>query len=264
MMRSLSSAATGMKAQQLNIDTTSNNLSNVNTSGFKKSRVNFQDLVYQTLREPGTPNNQGSQVPNGIEVGHGVRPASTQKLFAQGGFKNTENPLDVAIEGQGFFQVLRPDGTVAYTRDGSFKQDENGQLVTSDGYIVQPDDDIVIPDEATSVIISEEGTIHAEIPGEDDYEEIGQLELAQFPNAAGLESLGRNLFGETPSSGDAIVGEPGEDGFGTLAQGYLEESNVEVVDEMVNMIQAQRAYETNSKSIQASDEMLQQANNLRR
>ncbi|SJZ47781.1 flagellar basal-body rod protein FlgG [Selenihalanaerobacter shriftii] len=262
MIRSLWTAATGMKAQQLNIDTISNNLSNVNTSGFKKSRVGFQDLMYQSLREAGTPNNQGSQVPTGIEVGHGVRPAATQKLFSQGSFQKTGNPLDIAIEGDGFFQVLQPDGRVAYTRDGSLKRDNNGRLVTSDGYPVQPE--ITIPEDAVNVTVTVEGNVLVKQPGSEELNEIGQLELARFSNPAGLKSLGRNLFMKTPASGEPTVGVPAENGFGTLSQGYLEQSNVKVVEEMVNMIAAQRAYEVNSKAIRASDEMLQQANNLKR
>ncbi|KXS45307.1 MULTISPECIES: flagellar basal-body rod protein FlgG [unclassified Candidatus Frackibacter] len=261
MIRSLWTAATGMKAQQLNIDTISNNLANVNTSGFKKSRVNFQDLMYQSLRAAGTPNNQGSQVPTGIEVGHGVRPAATQKLFSQGSFKKTGNPLDVAIEGDGFFQVIRPDGRIAYTRDGSLKRDNNGRIVTSDGYPIQPE--ITIPEDSVKVTVTAEGNVLAK-QANGQLEELGQIELARFSNAAGLKSIGRNLFVQTPASGEPIAGVPAEDGFGTLAQGYLEMSNVKVVEEMVNMIAAQRAYEINSKAIKASDQMLQQANNLKR
>jgi flagellar basal-body rod protein FlgG len=262
MIRSLWTAATGMEGQQLNIDTISNNLANVNTSGFKKSRVNFQDLMYQSLRAAGTPNNQGSQVPTGIEVGHGVRPAATQKLFSQGSFQKTGNTLDIAIEGDGFFQVLRPDGTLAYTRDGSLKRDNNGRIVTSDGYPIQPG--ITIPEATVSVNVTAEGNVLVKEPGSEELNEIGQMELANFSNPAGLKSVGRNLFVQTPSSGEALTGNPATDGFGTLAQGYLEQSNVKVVEEMVNMIAAQRAYEINSKAIRASDEMLQQANNLKR
>ncbi|MGM0471956.1 MAG: flagellar basal-body rod protein FlgG [Bacillota bacterium] len=262
MIRSLWTSATGMKAQQLNIDTISNNLSNVNTSGFKKSRVNFQDLMYQSLREAGTPNNQGSEVPVSLEVGHGVRPAATQKLYSQGSFKQTENPLDVAIEGDGFFQVVQPDGQIAYTRDGSFKRDSEGQIVTSDGYPLEPP--INIPEDATDVSITNEGRVMVKEAGADEANEVGQIELVRFSNPAGLESLGRNLYAETPASGAPATGNPAEEGFGTLAQGYLEQSNVKVVEEMSNMIAAQRAYEVNSKSIKASDEMLQQANNLKR
>jgi len=261
MIRSLWTAATGMKAQQLNIDVISNNLANVNTSGFKKSRVNFQDLMYQSLRAAGTPNNQGSQVPTGIEVGHGVRPAATQKLFSQGSFKKTGNPLDIAIEGDGFFQVIRPDGRIAYTRDGSLKRDNNGRIVTSDGYPIQPE--ITIPEDSVKVTVTAEGNVLAK-QANGQLEELGQIELARFSNAAGLKSIGRNLFVQTPASGEPIAGVPAEDGFGTLAQGYLEMSNVKVVEEMVNMIAAQRAYEINSKAIKASDQMLQQANNLKR
>ncbi|ADL13694.1 flagellar basal-body rod protein FlgG [Acetohalobium arabaticum] len=262
MIRSLWTAATGMKAQQLNIDTISNNLANVNTNGFKKSRVNFQDLMYQSLREAGTPNNQGSQVPAGIEVGHGVRPAATQKLFAQGSFQQTGNPLDMAIEGDGFFQVVRPNGQVGYTRDGSFKRDSNGRIVTSDGYPLASD--ITIPEDTTDVSITAEGRVMVKQPGNEEVTEVGQIELSRFSNPAGLKSIGRNLFAETPASGGPTVGVPAEDGFGTISQGYLEKGNVKVVEEMTNMIAAQRAYEVNSKAIKASDQMLQQANNLKR
>ncbi|MCK8816383.1 flagellar basal-body rod protein FlgG [Natroniella sulfidigena] len=262
MIRSLSSSASGMKAQQLNMDTISNNLSNVNTSGFKKSRVGFQDLMYQTMRTAGTPNNQGSEIPTGIQVGHGVRPGATQKLFSEGSLKGTENPLDLAIEGPGFFEVMMPDGTSGYTRDGSFNLDSNGQVVTSDGYLLQPP--INIPAEATDISINDEGVVTYLEPGDEEPQEAGQIELVNFSNPAGLESVGQNLYQETAASGQAMFGLAGQDGFGRIAQGFLEESNVQVVDEMVDMISAQRAYETNSKAIQASDEMLQQANNLRR
>jgi len=262
MIRGLWTAATGMEAQQLNIDTISNNLSNVNTTGFKKSRVNFQDLMYQNLREAGTPTALGSEVPAGIEVGHGVRPAATQKNFTQGSLQNTDNPLDLVIEGDGFFQVLKPDGDVAYTRDGSFKIDRDGRVCTSDGLPLLPE--IYVPEDATEVSISGDGMVSVLFAGESEMEEIGEIELARFPNPGGLDSVGRNLYEPTTSSGEPIVSYPGLDGLGTIGQGYLEMSNVEVVEEMVDMISAQRAYEVNSKSIQAADEMLQIANQLRR
>jgi len=262
MIRSLWSAATGMQAQTLNIDVISNNLANVSTSGFKKSRADFQDLLYQTLRSPGVSSSADTQVPTGIQVGHGVRPAATQKMFTQGEFQTTENELDMAIEGDGFFQIVQPNGETAYTRAGSFKIDSDGRVVTSDGFPMEPE--ITIPTDAISLSIGTDGTVSVLLANETEGTEIGQIELADFTNPAGLKSIGRNLYLPTASSGDATVGTPGEDGYGTIAQGYLELSNVSVVDEMVNMIVAQRAYETNSKTIQASDEMLQTATNLRR
>jgi len=260
MIRSLWSAASGMRAQQLNMDTISNNLANVNTNGFKRSRVDFQDLMYQTLRQAGTPNSQGSQVPTSIEVGHGVKPAATQKLFSQGSLKSTENPLDLAIQGNGFFQVLLPDGTLGYTRDGSFKLDSNGQVVTSDGYLLQPA--IIIPANATEIMVNEEGAVSYKVAGNENIQEAGQIELISFANPAGLESMGQNIFKRTAASGQGIFGIPTQDGYGSIAQRFLETSNVKVVEEMVAMIASQRAYEINSKAIKASDEMLQQANSL--
>lgn len=262
MMRSLWTAASGMVGQQFNIDTIANNLANVNTTGFKKSRVDFQDLLYQTVRYAGTPLTAGAQIPTGIQLGHGVRSVATQKMFSQGTFRQTDNPLDLVIEGDGFFQVLLPDGTVAYTRDGAFKKDGQGRLVTSDGFTLEPE--ILIPDEAVSINIGSDGTVSILRSGADQPETIGQIELARFVNPAGLKSVGHNLLTATAASGDPILGTPGLEGLGALAQGYLEMSNVQVVEEMVNMIVAQRAYETNSRAIQASDDMLQTANNLRR
>ncbi len=262
MMRSLWTAASGMTGQQFKIDTVSNNLANVNTTGFKKSRVDFQDLLYQTVRFAGTPVTAGAQVPTGIQIGHGVRPVATQKIFSQGTFQQTDNPLDIVVEGDGFFQILLPDGNVRYTRDGAFKRDSDGRVVSSDGFPLEPE--LIIPDDAMDVSVGSDGTVSVMRPGANQPENIGQLELARFVNAAGLKSEGRNLFTATAASGNAIVGVPGLDGFGALAQGFLEMSNVQVVEEMVSMIVAQRAYETNSKAIQASDDMLQTANNLRR
>jgi len=262
MMRALWTAASGMNGQQYKIDITANNLANVNTTGFKKSRVDFQDLLYQTVRYAGTPVTAGAQIPTGIQVGHGVRPVATQRLFTQGTFQQTDNPFDLVIEGDGFFQILLPDGSIAYTRDGAFKRDSDGRLVTSDGFPLEPE--VQIPEDALSVNIGSDGTVSVQLPGEDRPVERGKIELARFVNPAGLKSDGRNLYSATAASGDPIVGDPGLDGFGNLAQGYLEMSNVQVVEEMVSMIVAQRAYETNSKAIQAADEMLQTANNLRR
>lgn len=262
MIRTLWTASTGMEAQQKHIDTISNNLANVNTTGFKKSRVNFQDLMYQSLRRAGTPTALGSEVPTGIEVGHGVRPAATQKIFSQGSFQSTENPLDMAIEGDGFFEVLQPDGTSAYTRDGAFKIDQNGRICTADGLPLIPE--IHIPPDAVSIAISGDGIVAVQLPGDSEMFEVGQIELARFVNSSGLESLGRNLYQPTTASGDPMIEYPGMGGSGTIAQGYLEMSNVKVVEEMVDMITAQRAYEMNSKSIQAADEILRLAAQLRR
>ncbi|MGQ9632109.1 MAG: flagellar basal-body rod protein FlgG [bacterium] len=260
MQRGLYTAASGMRAQQLNIDTIANNLSNVNTTGFKQSRVEFQDLLYQTLKAAGAPIGGGGQVPTGIQVGHGTRPGATQKIFLQGSFQNTGNPLDVAIEGHGFFQVILPDGTTAYTRDGSFKIDSTGRLVTSDGFFLEPE--ITIPSDAIDISISPGGVVSVTIAGTP--EEIGQLQLARFINPAGLSSLGKNLYRQTQASGDPIIDNPGQSNLGLLEQGFLEMSNVQVVDEMVNMITAHKAYDVNSKSIQTVDSMLATAINLKR
>ncbi|MBO8126113.1 MAG: flagellar basal-body rod protein FlgG [Firmicutes bacterium] len=262
MIRALFTASSGMSAQQLNIDVISNNLANVNTTGFKKSNVDFEDLLYQTLRPAGSPVIEGAQIPTGIQVGQGVRPVATQKIFSQGQFKRTENPLDLVIEGDGFFQILMPDGTIAYTRNGAFKRDGEGRLVTSDGFYLEPP--IVIDSDVTEVGIANDGTVTVRRSGQEGVETIGQIQLARFGNPAGLESIGRSLLRQTPASGEPFVGTPGLDGLGSLNQGYLEMSNVQVVEEMVNMIVAQRAYEVNSKVIQAAEDMLQIANNLRR
>lgn len=262
MIRSLWTAASGMQAQTTNIDVISNNLSNVNTAGFKRSRAEFQDLLYETMRPPGVSSAGGNQVPTGIQVGHGTRTAATHKLFTQGDFQHTQNELDMAIEGQGFFQIVQPNGDIAYSRAGNFKIDSDGRVVTADGYLMEPE--ITIPTDTIAVAIGTDGTVSVLQPGQTAPTEIGNIELARFVNPAGLSSIGRNLFVESDASGDPITGTPGEEGYGTLAQGYLEMSNVSVVDEMVNMITAQRAYEINSKAIQTADEMLQQANNLKR
>lgn len=262
MMRALWTAGSGMVAQQANIDGISNNLANVNTTGFKKSRTDFQDLMYQTIRQAGTQTGPDSEVPTGIQVGHGVRQVATQKIYTQGSFQNTGNALDVAIEGDGFFQIALPDGSFAYTRDGSFKKDSQGRIVTSDGYPLEPA--IQIPDTATEVTISADGRVAAKMPGEAEPQELGDIELFRFVNPSGLESIGRNLLKETAASGQPVQAAPGEEGAGTLVQKYLEMSNVQVVEEMVNMIVAQRAYEVNSKAITTADEMLSQAANLKR
>lgn len=262
MMRALWTAGSGMVAQQANIDVISNNLSNVNTTGFKKSRSDFQDLMYQTVRQPGANSGGDSQLPTGIQIGHGVRQVSTQKLYTVGNFQSTGNPLDLAIEGDGFFQVNMPDGTIAYTRDGAFKPDSEGRIVTAEGYQLEPQ--ITIPQGATSIEISADGTVSATLPNNSTPQQIGQIQLVRFVNPAGLQSMGRNLLKETNASGAPTTSNPGQDGAGTLVQRYLEMSNVQVVDEMVNMIVAQRAYEMNSKAITTSDEMLGIAAGLKR
>lgn len=261
-MQALWVAATGMRAQELRIAVIANNLANVNTSGFKASRVDFEDLSYHTLKAAGAQGAQGPQIPTGIDVGLGVRTASVQKLFSQGDYHQTQNPLDLAIEGRGFFQVQLPDGTIAYTRSGAFKLSADGRIVTSDGYPLQPE--IVVPEGAQSITVLPDGTVHALIAGETTPQELGRIELADFINPAGLKAMGKNLFLATEASGDPILGYPTEEGFGSIAQGFLEMSNVDLVSEMVEMIMAQRAYEVNAKVIQAADEMLGQTVNVKR
>jgi len=262
MLRSLWTAASGMEAQALNIDVLSHNLANVNTTGFKKGRADFQDLMYETLRLPGSPSTTSTQVPTGIQVGLGTRTAAIQKIFLQGDYKATKNELDMAIEGDGFFQITKPDGDIAYTRDGSFKLDSDGRIVTSDGFLLEPE--ISVPPDAMTISIGIDGTVSVLQAGQSEPNEIGTIELGNFINPAGLNAIGRNLYLPTAESGDVVSGTAGEDGFGTIAQGFLEMSNVSVVEEMVKLISAQRAYEINSKAIQASDEMLQLANNIKR
>jgi len=262
MIRALWTAASGMMAQQLNTDVVANNLANVNTTGFKRSRIDFQDLLYQTVRPAGSSNTSGSQIPVGIQVGHGTRPIAIQKMFTQGDYEETGNTLDMVIEGDGFFQITMPDGSIAYTRAGSFKQDGQGRIVTSDGFVMK--DQITIPQDAQDIAITSDGTVQALLPGQPAPQQLGVIELARFPNPAGLSSIGRNLYLPTAASGQAITGTPGTSGFGTVVQRFLEMSNVKVVEEMVNLIVAQRAYEINSKAIQTADEMLGIANNLRR
>ncbi len=262
MIRSLWTSATGMQAQALNLDVIANNLANVNTAGFKKSRAEFQDLLYETLRPAGTSSSQDTQVPTGIQIGHGTRPSTVLKIFSQGSMENTKNELDLAIEGDGFFQIILPNGETAYTRDGSFKLDSDGRIVNSDGFALEPE--ISIPSDALSISVGIDGTVSVLQAGDSTPSEIGTIELARFVNPAGLISTGRNLYITSEASGDEMTGTPGEDGLGSLAQGFLEMSNVSVVDEMVSMITAQRAYEVNSKSIQTADEMLQMANNIKR
>jgi flagellar basal-body rod protein FlgG len=251
-----------MQAQALNLDVISNNLANVNTSGFKKSRAEFQDLLYETLLPAGTSSSQDTEIPAGIQLGHGTRPSTVLKLFSQGNMENTQNELDLAIEGDGFFQITLPNGETAYTRDGAFKLDSDGRIVNSDGFTMEPE--LAIPSDAMSISVGLDGTVSVLQAGESIPSEIGTIELARFINPAGLISMGKNLFMPSEASGNEVIGTAGEDGMGTLAQGFLEMSNVSVVDEMVNMITAQRAYESNSKAIQAADDMLQLANNVKR
>lgn len=253
MMRALYTAATGMEAQQYNIDTISNNLANVNTTGFRKNQARFQDLIYQTLRVPGTPVGP-SVVPVGQDVGLGVKIVSSEKLFTQGVLQQTGNPLDIAIEGDGFFQVTLPDGTPAYTRDGGFKRDANGSMVSADGYLLSPQ--ITIPQNATQLQIGQDGIVTAQIPGQQAPQQLGQISLVRFTNPAGLAPQGRNLFVQTGASGAPVISQPGLNGAGTLQGGYIEASNVSVVDEMVGLITAQRAYEANSKAITTAETML--------
>jgi flagellar basal-body rod protein FlgG len=251
-----------MIAQQSNVDTVANNLANVSTTGFKKSRSDFQDLMYQTIRQAGSSTGPDSQLPTGTQIGLGVRQVATQKMYTQGTFQETGNSLDMAIEGDGFFQITMPDGTLAYTRDGSFKKDSQGRVVTSEGYPLEPQ--ITIPADATDVSISSDGIVSVTVPNQTETQEIGQLQIARFVNPAGLNSMGRNLLTETAASGAPVASNPGTDGAGTLQQKYIEMSNVQVVDEMVNMIVAQRAYEINSKAITTADSMLDTAANLKR
>ena len=263
MLRSLWTAASGMESQQMNIDVISNNLANVNTVGFKRSRADFQDLLYQTVKSAGTSSSANTQVPTGIQIGLGSKAVAVQKLFTQGGAQKTGSELDLAIEGEGFFQILQPNGELAYTRAGGFKLDSNGRIVTSDGYPLNPE--MTIPIDTTSITIGLDGTVSVIAAGiQTTPTEIGKIQLADFSNPAGLSGIGRNLFIETFASGTPTTGVPGENGIGSISQGYLEMSNVSVIDEMVNMIVGQRAYEVNGKAISTADEMLQTANNLRR
>jgi flagellar basal-body rod protein FlgG len=261
MIRALYSAASGMSAQQTNVDTIANNLANANTPGFKSRRAQFQDLMYQNVVQPGAAAGSQSVVPSGLQVGLGTRTAANEIIFTQGDFSQTSNPLDLVIQGNGFFQVRRSSGDLAYTRGGGFQLNKDGNVVTSDGDLLDPQ--ITIPQNAQSVTIAPDGTVSYMQPGQNSSQVAGQMQLANFPNPAGLNSLGRNLYSPTDASGDAIVGNPGgQEGLGTLLQGYTEQSNVSVVDEFVNLIMSQRAYEANSKVVKAADEMYQQMNNV--
>lgn len=254
MIRSLWISKTGLDAQQTQMDVTANNLANVSTSGFKRSRAVFEDLLYQTVRQPGAQSSQQTQLPSGLQLGTGVRTVATERIFTQGNLQQTSNSKDLAINGEGFFQVLLPDGTAAYTRDGSFQTDNQGQLVTSSGFTIQPA--ITIPANAQSITVGRDGTVSVTQPGVAAPTQVGALQLSTFINPAGLESKGENLYVETGSSGNPSTNTPGTNGAGVLSQGYVETSNVNVVEEMVNMIQTQRAYEINSKAITTSDQML--------
>jgi flagellar basal-body rod protein FlgG len=260
MNTTLRTAASGMAAQQRMIDVIANNLANVNTSGFKRSRVNFEDVLYETVQATRIVNYEGSETVSPVQVGKGVRVAAIMRLHSQGAFEQTQRPLDLAIQGDGFFQIQRPDGRTGYTRDGSFTLSESGTLVTVDGYTLLPG--IVVPPEATSITVSSNGTVSITAKGDNTPIEVGRLEMARFLNPTGLESVGENQGVETTSSGRAITGFPQEDGFGSILQGALEASNVEIVQEMTDMIAAQRAYEINAKAVRAGDEMMQTTNEI--
>jgi flagellar basal-body rod protein FlgG len=254
MIRSLWIARTGLDAQQTQLDVISNNLANVSTNGYKRSRAVFEDLLYQTLRQPGAQSSQQTQIPAGLQLGTGVRPVSTAHVFTQGNLQKTDNSLDMAVQGDGFFQILLPDGTTGYTRDGSFQKDNQGQIVTSNGYPLQPN--ITIPANALSLSIGTDGTVTVTQPGSAAATQIGSIQLATFINPAGLQSIGQNMFLETAASGTPTPNTPGTNGAGLVNQGYVETSNVNVAEELVTMIQTQRAYELNSKVVSTSDAML--------
>ena len=260
MIRSLWISKTGLDAQQTNMDVTANNLANVSTNGFKRSRAVFEDLLYQTLRQPGAQSSQQTQLPSGLQIGTGVRPVATERIFTQGNLQQTGNSLDVAVNGQGFFSVLLPDGTNAYTRDGSFQVNAQGQLVTSSGFQVQPA--ITIPANTQSITIGQDGVISVTRAGSATPSQVGTLQLSNFINPTGLQSMGQNLYLETAASGTPSTNTAGTNGLGTLSQGYVETSNVNVVEELVSMIQTQRAYELNSKAISTSDQMLQKLSQM--
>ena len=262
MVRSLYTAATGMMAQQMQIDVVSNNISNVNTIGYKKQRAEFADLFYQTMEYAGTSTSTTTKSPTGINVGLGVRPTAVTKIFTQGNFKETGNNLDIAIQGDGFFQVQLPDGRIAYTRDGAFKLDSEGNIVTSDGYKLIPN--ITLPADTVQVSIGTDGIVSILEAGQTKMQQVGQIQIAKFINPAGLHSLGSNLYIDTSASGAPIVTTPGIDGAGEVRQGFVEMSNVQLVEEMTDLITGQRAYDAASKAIVTSDEMLQTVNNLKR
>lgn len=255
MIRSLWVAKTGLDAQQTQMDVISNNLANVSTTGFKRSRAVFEDLLYQNIRQPGAQSSQQTQLPSGLQIGTGVRPVATERIFTQGNLQQTSNNKDLAINGQGFFQVLLPDGSTAYTRDGSFQVDNQGQMVTSSGFVIQPA--ITIPANAQSITVGRDGTVSITQPGSAAPVQVGSIQLATFINPAGLLGMGENLYVETAASGNPGTNAPGTNGAGLIVQNYVETSNVNVAEELVSMIQTQRAYEINSKAITSSDQMLQ-------
>jgi flagellar basal-body rod protein FlgG len=259
MNKALWIAKTGLEAQQNRMAVISNNLANVNTNGFKKDRAIFNDLLYQNVRQVGAQSSQDTQLPSGLQLGTGVRTVATEKVHTQGNIVQTENSLDVAIQGRGFLQILMPDGTIAYTRDGSFKMDSTGQMVTANGYLLEPS--VTIPEDALSVTVGSDGVVSALLPGAAAPSQLGNIQLADFVNPTGLQSIGDNLYLESAASGSPTTGTPGLNGLGTLVQGALESSNVNVVEELVNMIESQRAYEMNSKAISTSDQMLRFVSN---
>ncbi|MFP4687008.1 MAG: flagellar basal-body rod protein FlgG [bacterium] len=261
MIRSLFSGGTGMRAQQFNVDIVSNNLSNVNTNGYKRTRADFEDLFYEHLKVAGSPSADAAEHPTGISVGMGVRTGATSKVYSQGNARKTENSLDVMIKGDGFFQIMQPDGTTAYSRDGAFKMDGDGNLVTSSGLYVQGGD-ISIPENATGITIRADGTVSAQIQGQEEPENVGQLELAKFVNPSGLKTIGSNLLKETTASGSPQVVTPGTEGAGELQQGFIESSNVDVIEALTDLIAMQRAYEFNHRTIRTSDKMLARATTL--
>jgi flagellar basal-body rod protein FlgG len=260
MLRALHTAASGMEAQQLNIDTIAHNLANINTSGFKFRRAQFQDLLYQNMRQAGASNTATTEIPVGLQVGLGTKPVATEIIFSQGDFAATNNALDLVIEGQGFLQIRLTNGQIAYTRNGNLHMNRDGNIVTSDGDLLDPQ--ITIPQEQTGISIGSDGTVSVQLPNQTEKQQVGRIELASFQNPSGLENIGKSLFMPTQASGEATTGTPGENGLGTLLSGYVEQSNVSVVEEMINMIVSQRAYEANSKVIRTADEMFTQANNV--
>lgn len=262
MIRALYTAASGLMAQQMNTDVIANNIANANTPGFKRDRINFQDLLYQTFRRAGQSTLTGSMVPTSLRVGHGVRPIATQKIFMTGAAQQTGNPLDLMINGEGFFQVTMADGTPAYTRDGTFKIDGDGNVVTADGLLIEPA--ITVPADAVRIEVANDGTVSVLVGSDTTLTSVGQVQLVRFQNPAGLEAIGQNLFKQTDASGDPVTGTPGQEGFGQIAQGFLEMSNVSIVEELVQLIVAQRAFETNSRAVSVSDQLLSIANNLGR
>jgi flagellar basal-body rod protein FlgG len=260
MLRAMYTAASGMEAQQLNIDTIAHNLANINTSGFKLRKAQFQDLLYQNIRQAGASNTATTEIPVGLQVGLGTKPVATEIIFSQGDFSATNNPLDIVIQGQGFFQIRQSNGDIAYTRNGNFHLNRDGNVVTSEGDLLDPQ--ITIPQDQIGITIGSDGTVSVQQSGQTQPQQVGRIELANFQNPSGLQNMGKSLFTPTQASGDAITGTAGENGLGSLLAGFVEQSNVSVVEEMVNMIITQRAYEANSKVIRTADEMFTQANNV--